>query len=53
MDDLVAPIKAIRTALGSSMEVACDWHHRETAPAPPTTTTPPPWAYLNPPASVC
>ena len=35
MDELVTPIKAIRTALGSSMEVACDWHHRDTAPAPP------------------
>ena len=44
MDELVAPIKAIRTALGSSMEVACDWHHRTTATAP---------SHLLPPASVC
>ena len=48
MDSLVAPIQAIRTALGSSMEVACDWHHRETAPPPAL-----PRAYLNPQASVC
>ena len=36
MDELVTPIKAIRTALGSSMEVACDWHHRKRErPHPP------------------
>lgn len=28
MEEFIAPIAAIRTALGSAMEVAVDWHHQ-------------------------